>query len=248
MFPVLQIGPLSIQTYPLTLLLAGWLALEVGARAARRLGLEGDHVYNAGLYGLVGGVIAARFGHVIAYWPAYRAQPLEIFGFNTRAFVLWPGLLAALAVAGWYIYRHRLPLAALLDAAAPGALVGLAVADIGALLAGRNLGAPATLPWSVDVWGVARHPSPIYEALAALLVAALVLHVLRRRDRPGAPALLAVLGYGLSRWLLEPFRALEASPTLLGGLRLAQVLGLAAALIALWALQRIAASSPASEK
>jgi len=238
MFPVLQLGPLSLPTYPLALLLAGWLALEVGARAARWLGVDGDHVYNVGLYGLVAGIVAARLGHVIAYWPAYRSQPLEIVGFNISAFLLWPGIAAALAVAGWYIYRRRLPPATMLDASAPGLLIGVAVAGVGALLAGRAYGAPAAdLPWAVNLWGVARHPSQVYEALAALAVALLALWLIRQGGRPGAAALVALAGYGLSRWLLEPFRAAEVSPVILGGLRAAQVWGLAVALAALWGVR-----------
>ena len=171
MLPVLQIGPFSIQTYPLALVLAGWVALAVGARAAKWLGLDGDHIYNAGLYGLLAGVVAGRFAHVLAFWPAYRSQPLEIFGFNTTAFLLWPGILAGVATAGWYIYRRRIPLVTMLDAFAPGLLGGLAVAAIGAVLTGRDAGAPANLPWSVTLWGVERHPVQIYEMIALAAVA-----------------------------------------------------------------------------
>ncbi len=243
MLPIIQLGPVSLPTYPLALVLAAWLALEVSARVARRLERQGaraigpDHVYNAGLSALVAGFVVARFGHVIAYWPAYRAQPLEIFGFNTRAFLLWPGIAGALLMFGWYVYRHRLPLAAMLEALAPGLLVGVAIAQAGAFLAGHNPGAPADLPWAVNFWGVARHPALLYEALAALAVLLVIGLLLRRRTPAGMIAWTALLGYGLSRWLLEPFRA-ESAVTF-GGLRAAQVLGLAAALIALWALRSL---------
>lgn len=240
MLPIIQLGPLSLPTYPLALLLAGWLALEVGARAARRMGLDGDHIYNAGLYGLVAGAIGGRLGHVVAYWSSYRTQLVEIFGVNTRAFLLWPGVIAALAVAGWYLFgRHRLPLAKVLDAFAAGALFAIALASIGNLLAGRAPGLATTLPWAVDLWGVARHPSQIYEALAALAVGMLVLRMVGRGSQPGAAALVALCGYGLSRWLLEPFRAPEVSAVTVGGLRSAQVLGLAVALAALWGLRAL---------
>ena len=59
--------------------------------------------------------------------------------------------------------------------------------------------------------------------------------VLRRESRPGRAAWTALLGYGLSLWLTEPFR--ESSATLLGGLRTLQLLGLAAVLVALLALR-----------
>ena len=119
----------------------------------------------------------------------------------------------------------------MLDAIAPGVLVGIAIVDVAALLTGRNVGLPAPqgVPWAVSLWGVPRHPVQLYEALAALAVAGLVLWMIARGSRPGAAALVALCGYGLSRWLLEPFRAPEASVTVLGGLRLAQVVGLAVA-------------------
>ncbi len=237
MLPVLELGPLAIQTYPLALVLAGWIALAVGARAARWLGLDGDHIYNAGLYGLIAGVVAGRFAHVLAFWPAYRSQPLEIFGFNTTAFVLWPGILTAAAVAGWYIYRRRLPAVVMLDAIAPGLLAGLAVVAIGALLTGRNPGAPANLPWSVTLWGIERHPVQVYQAIALAAVAAYVLHLIRLGRREGIPALIALLGYGLALWLVEAFRSTEVAATLPGGLRLGQVTGLAFAIVALLGLR-----------
>ena len=135
----------------------------------------------------------------------------------------------------------------MLDAAAPGVLTGIAIADLGALLAGLNPGTPAPqgLPWAVNLWGVARHPSQAYEALAALAVAGLILWMIMHGSRPGAAALAALAGYGLSRWLLEPFRA--ESATVLGGLRLAQLLGLAVALVALWGVRILIARSQRHE-
>lgn len=235
--PVLQLGPITVQTYPLALVVAAWVALAVGAWTARRTGLDGDHIYNAGLYGLIAGVVAGRLGHVVAYWPAYRSQLIEIVGINTGAFLLWPALLAGAAAIALYVHRRRLPWRRMLDALAPGVLVGVAIAAIGALLAGRMLGAPSGVPWAVHLWGVARHPSQVYEGVAALVTAGLTLRMVSRGSREGTAALVAIMGYGLSRWLLEPFRA--ESQTILGGLRTAQVLGLAGALLAAWLLLRI---------
>ena len=78
-------------------------------------------------------------------------------------------------VAAWYIHRHKLPWATVLDAAAPGVLAGLIIANLGALLAGNDVGAPANLPWAVDLWGVSRHPVQLYAALGELITLAVVL-------------------------------------------------------------------------
>lgn len=235
MLPVIQLGPLSIQTHLLLLLVAAWAGLAVAAYVARQGGIDGDHIYNAGLYALIAGLLAARLGHVALYWQAYRAQPLDIIGLNTRAFAPWPGVLAAALTAGWYVHWHRLAWRNVIDAFAAGILTALAVLDLDNLLTGQAIGTPSSLPWAVSAYGATRHPSQIYELLATLVTLAAVLWVGRRNYRPGTGAWIALLGFGLSRLLLEPFRAESAA--LVGGLRTAQVLGLAAALLALWALR-----------
>jgi phosphatidylglycerol---prolipoprotein diacylglyceryl transferase len=242
MLPVLQLGPLALPVYPLSLLLAVWAALAAGAWAARRQGVAGDHIYNAGFYGLIAAVVVARLAHVAAFWSVYRAQPLEIVGFNTRAFIWWPGLLAALVVVGWYVRRHHLPWITLADAGAFGALVGTGVACLGAFLAGSGQGAPTGLPWGIATWDVPRHPIQLYWVLAALAAAGLVAWVLVRQTKPGAAALTALAAVGLSALLIEPARA--DSLTTFGGLRVAQLLGLAAVLLVLWGLRKRSESTP----
>jgi phosphatidylglycerol:prolipoprotein diacylglycerol transferase len=242
MLPVFQLGPLALPTYPLALILAGWVALSVAGRAAKRLGVDPDHIYNAGLYGFIAAVIGGRLAHVVAYWSAYRSQPLEIFGFNTTAFLLWPAILAGLAVAGWYVYRRRLPLAPMLDALAPGLLVGLAIASTGAFLAGRNPGAESSLPWAIEQWGLRRHPVQLYEAVALLAVAAVVWNMIGRGARQGAPFLCALAGWGLVTWFVEAFRATELAATMAGGIRLMQVIGLVIALAALLGFRALAST------
>jgi phosphatidylglycerol:prolipoprotein diacylglycerol transferase len=242
MLPVLQVGPLALPTFPLSLLLAVWAALATGAWAARRLGLAGDHIYNAGLYGLIAAVVVARLAHVVAFWSVYRAQPLEIVGINTRAFIWWPGLLAAVMVVGWYIRRHHLPWVTVADAGALGTLVGISAACLGAFLAGSGQGVPTGLPWGISTWDVPRHPFQLYWMLAALAASALVAWVLVRQKRPGAAALTALAACGLIALLIEPTRA--DSRTTLGGLRVVQLLGLAAVVLALRGLHKRSEEAP----
>ena len=236
MTPILQIGPLALQTYQVALLLATAAALTLASRHAAWAGLDGDHLYSAGLYGLLAGIVAGRLGHVVAYWSAYQQQPLEIIGLNTGAFLLWPGVAGGLAFAAWYVERHRLPWPRVLDAAAAGLLAALVVTSIGAYFAGRAYGSVSDLPWAVDLWGIRRHPVQLYEAATLALGLALILAYRRAIDRGGRTAEIALLVYGLTRWLWEPFRA--DSPLILFGLRAPQVIGLACILFAAQRLLR----------
>ncbi len=235
MLPILQIGPLALPTYPLGLLLAFWAALEVAGRLAQRRGLDGDHLYNAGLLGGLALVVVGRLAHVVAFWPAYRLQPAEIVGLNAQAFLWGPGAVAGAVVAAWYMGRRKLPWPAVADAVAAGALAGLIVAHAAALVAGAEVGAAADLPWAVNLWGVRRHPVQLYAALGEAIALAAVLWAVRRGARPGRPAWIALLGWGAITWLVEPFRA--ESATIVGGLRAAQIAGWVAMLVALWRLR-----------
>jgi phosphatidylglycerol:prolipoprotein diacylglycerol transferase len=242
MLPVLQIGPLALPVFPLSLLLAAWAAFAGGAWAAKRLGLAGDHIYNVGVYGLIAVVVVARLAHVTVFWNVYRAQPLGIIGLNTRAFIWWPGLLAGLLAVGWYLRRHHLQWITVADAGALGALVGISVAWMGAFLAGSGQGVPTGLPWGIATWDVPRHPFQLYWMLAALAAAALVALVLVRQVQPGAAALTALAACGVFGLLIEPTRA--DSLTTLGGLRIVQLLGLGAVTLALWGLRKRSEEPP----
>lgn len=232
MLPVLQIGPLALPTYPLGLLIAFWTALEVASRIARRQGMDGDHLYNAGLIGGLALLIVGRLAHVAAFWPAYRLQPAEIVGLNTQAFLWEPAALAGVLAAAGYVFRRRLSWPVVADAAGAGALAGLIIAQVAALLAGVNVGAAAELPWAIDLWGVRRHPVQLYAALGEAIALVAVIVAVRRGARPGTAARLALFGWGATTWLVEPFRA--ESATFVAGLRSAQVVGWAAMLLVLW--------------
>ena len=250
MFPTIPIGPMRLQTYGLALLLAYMAGLWLAARQARRHGIDSDHVYNAGLYALLAGIVAARLGHAVAYFEVYRVDPLQLLSLSPGAFLPLAGLLGAAAMAAVYLYRHRLPAVRMADVFAPGVLLALAVAAVGAFLAGRDLGALSEQPWAVELFDVRRHPVALYQAAALLVLLGVLLWVDRRAAlRPGQLALMALFGYATIRLFLEPLRA---EGLLVGdGWRFAQIVALAAVLVSGWLLGRTAANvgsaHPASE-
>jgi phosphatidylglycerol:prolipoprotein diacylglycerol transferase len=244
-FPTIPIGPLRLQTYGMTLLLAYLAGLWLAARLARRRGVDADHVYNLGFYALLAGIVAARLGHAVAYFEVYRVDPVQIVSLSPGALLLLPGFAGAVAIAAIYIRRHRLPAAVMLDVLAPGVLLALAVASLGAFLAGRDLGALSTLPWAVELFGVRRHPVALVQALALLALLGLLVWADRKTARrPGQMALLALLGYGAIRLFLEPLRAESA---IIGdGWRAVQLAALVVVVLSGWLLGRMAGDGKAA--
>lgn len=230
MLPILTIGHFALPTYPFALLLAYWAGMWLGARRADRLGLDGDHVYNAGLYGLFAGIIGARLWFVLSHWENYAANITQAFSLSRSALSAGEGLIIAGLVVLIYLQRNRVPLGVFFDAIAPGLALAIALGNVGAFLGGEALGAPSNVAWAIEIGETARHPSQLYDAIASLVILA-ILSFKRSQPWPGFHFWLFVVLYGAGRLLLEIFRA---RPTLIGdGFLAVQIFALTTIIVAL---------------
>lgn len=170
MFPVLQIGPLAIQTPGLVMLLGLWFGLLLAERHASKHGVHPNQLDNLVLVALISGVLGARLMYVARYPAAFAASPLSLVSLN-------PGLLdptggAAIALIALLIYGNRKNMSLLptLDALTPLlALMAIAL-GVSHLASGNAFGAATDLPWGIELWGEKRHPSQIYEILISIII------------------------------------------------------------------------------
>ena len=231
MYPTILIGSIALPTYPLLLLIAYWAGLTLAARRAKQLDLDADHIYNAGLYGLIAGIIGARLWFVLAHWPNYAGNIWQAFSLSRSALSTGEGLVIAGLAVLIYLQRNDVPLGIFFDAAAWGLALMLIIGNIGAFLGGVAVGLPSHLPWAIELAGTPRHPVQLYEALAALLSLAILYFSRLWQPWPGFQFWLLVALYGLTRLLLEIFRA---QPYLIGNGYLAgQIVALLAVIVAL---------------
>jgi prolipoprotein diacylglyceryltransferase len=187
------------------------------------------------MWGLLVGLVGARLGYVALHWAAYRADLGGVVALNIGALSTPLGLLAGGGAASLYLRLRRLPLPLVADALAPGLALMCAFISLADLSAGSAYGAVSDLPWTIELWGARRHPTQVYELLAALLVLGVLVWAYPRRVFDGLIFWLFLLTYGAARLFLEAFRA---DPWLLpGGYRGVQVVGLGAVLLALWQMR-----------
>jgi prolipoprotein diacylglyceryltransferase len=231
MLPTLSIGPLALPTYPLLLLGGFWGGMWLASYRAEQLGLDGDHIYNAGLYGLLAGILGARLWFVLAHWENYASDLTQAFSLSRSALSIGEGLIIAGLVALIYVQRNKVPLGQFLDAAAPGLALALAIGHVGAFLGGQGLGLPSELPWAVEVAGTTRHPVQLYKAGFSLMILAGLYLYRAWRPWPGFQFWVFVALYSFSLLLLEIF---QMRPYLVGDGYLAiQVIALATIVVAL---------------
>lgn len=231
MFPVLQLGPLALQLPGLLTLLGVWLGTHLIEREAPRHNLPAGTLSNMVFFSLLGGIAGARLGYALHFLQVYSKDPLDLVSLNPNTLAPFEGVVAALIVALIYGQRRHLPLFPTLDAFTPG-LASLAIfIGLANISSGDAFGAPTTVPWSIDLWGASRHPSQIYETIAAALIFLIIQRLKSRSLFPSFTFTFWILLTAIDRLFLEAFHG--DSVLIFDRLRSAQVVCLALAVAAM---------------
>jgi phosphatidylglycerol:prolipoprotein diacylglycerol transferase len=224
MYPYLRLGPFLLQLPALALLAGVWIGSSLAEKEASRLKLPLALVNNLIFLGLAVGVVGARLAYTARYLNVYLADPLSLFAINGNTLVAFDGLVIGLFTAALYGWRKKLPLRPTLDALAPGLAAFMLFLGVAHFLSGDAFGEPANLPWSIYLWNEYRHPSQVYEILAALGIFFVVYRKPFNQPGRGVNFLLVVALSSAARIFLEAFRG--DSLIWPGGFRFAQVVGL----------------------
>jgi len=210
-YPEINIGPLTLQTFGLMFALAFIAAGTLIAVRLREIGKPVDWAYEIGFSALVGGIVGSRVYFVVQNYDSVKDDLLGNL-FSGSGLVWYGGALGgALAVLLWAWYRGFLSLT-LLDLTAPALALGYAVGRVGCQLSGDGDYGKAwdgpwamaypdgTVPTTEEV-----HPTPVYESLA-MGFGAWLLWQLRDRFRTGILFALYLVYAGAERFLVEFLR------------------------------------------
>lgn len=199
----------DVQTYGVSKVAAAWVAALLLARAfeRRQIGSR-QQAYSLVLWSAVWGFVGAK-----VYYLLERLPTLTMHDFGGMGFTWYGGLIAGAAAAAVMTRRFRLPLAAVAGALAAPLSIAYAIGRLGCLVAGDGTyGRPTTLPWGMSfpngvvATGVPVHPTPLYEAIGALVIAGLLWWLDRRHLSGTAVFAWYLVLSGLARFLVEFLR------------------------------------------
>src|SRR5258706_9285079 len=247
MIPFLHIGSLPIPTYGLMvaigMLVAAYL-LQFDINRHRAVFLEhgyfkdpdeknqGDEAFL--IIGIIGvsGLIAARLYSVLENPRELLANPAVLisqYGFT------WSGAVLSTLIEMVLLARHfQIPVLKFMDLCAPPAALGYGIGRIGCLLSGDgDYGIPTSLPWGMSFPnGIVPttdrvHPTPIYEFLAGVIIAAYLWRMATKAANGAGSHGEIISSYliwtGVARFLVEFIRI---NPRVFYGLTNAQVVSL----------------------
>ena len=216
MRPVLfSVFGFDIQSYGVSKALAALVAAFMLARAFERLGLKRDSAYSLATWATIWGFVGAKIYYLLEQLPT-----LTMHDFGGMGFTWYGGLIGGVVAGMVIVRRHLLPLGVVAGATAIPLTVAYGIGRLGCLLSGDGTyGKPTSVPWAMTFpngvvpTSVSVHPTPLYEALAAVAIATLLWALNQRLTPPAVFGAYLVLS-GISRFLVEYLRINE--PVLLG--------------------------------
>ena len=236
----IQLGPVSIHWYGFMYLLGFISFLTLGNYRIKRCAvcITPELLDELLLYGAVGVVLGGRLGEVLFYQPGYYlSHLLEILMVWHGGMSFHGGFVGVLISVALFTRKHDLSFWAVTDFIAPLIPPGLAAGRIGNFINGELWGrvADPELAWAmrfpkakmydlrqaqessdlmetlIQYGGLPRHPSQLYECvLEGVALFALLWWVSSKACTRGRVSALFLIGYGLSRFGCEFFRAPDA--------------------------------------
>src|SRR6059036_2945724 len=150
MYPrLLELGPITVYTYGVLLAAAYLLGLKMAMVRAHARGLDSVRVLDLGIYIIISALIGAKLLLLVTDFRTFRNDPAELLTLARSGGVFYGGLILAVLVAFWYIYRHRLTFWTTCDVFAPGIALGHVTGRLGCLAAGCCYGKPTDVAWAI---------------------------------------------------------------------------------------------------
>jgi phosphatidylglycerol:prolipoprotein diacylglycerol transferase len=188
-------------------------------------------VWDLGLLIICSAIVGAKLLLFINDWKWYSEHPAEIFSLSTlqAGGVFYGGLLAAVGVSIWYIWRHHLPVLGTCDAFAPGIALGHAIGRLGCFSAGCCFGKPTDLPWGVTFTselartlsgtplGIRLQPTQLYEAAIEFTNFLVLYWLFKHKKNDGQVIGAYMFLYGIARFFLEFLRDDPERGSVFGG-------------------------------
>jgi phosphatidylglycerol:prolipoprotein diacylglycerol transferase len=243
LYPTLfRIGTFEITTFGVLVALGALAGLWLFRRELTRRGLP-DAAETAALAGIIGGLVGAKLLWTIEH---LGEEPVAGLLFSRGGMSWFGGFLGGVGTGLVVLLRQRAPIAAVIAAATPALAIGHAIGRVGCFMVGDDYGRPSDLPWAVAFplglppTDVPVHPTQIYEAVALLPIAWLLIRLRRRGVGDVAVLGFYLVSTGVLRFAIEFVRV---NTRVLGPFTVAHLVSLGLVLAGIVMLVRAARSS-----
>lgn len=229
MCPVLfRIGPLSVKSYGLLLVIAFMAGIFLALRRTRKAGIRPERVIDLALIVLISSLVGSRFFYVIYHLEEFQGHfgdvvnPFQSSGeIGIGGLSMMGGVVLSVLAGLAYLFYKRMPIWKVADSVAPSFPLGLAFARIGCFLNGCCPGKATDSFWGItfppDSYagyffpGVKLLPTQLFSSLAGFIIFLLLLYLERYKTFEGFTFWLMLVFYSAWRLIVDFFRYYEES-------------------------------------
>lgn len=227
---LLGIGPITIYWYGLILLSAISAAILLTIYIGRYLDIKKDDIIDLSFYLIIFGIIGARIYDVFLEFPYYLQNPLKIFALWEGGLAIHGAIIAGFIALYFFAKKNNYSVLKLSAILTPGLALGQAIGRWGNWFNQELFGLPSNLPWSIPIAISNRplayseskffHPTFLYESLACLFLAAILLVLFykwkKNLNKKRLKIILAIYlsSYAFIRFMLE-FIKVDSTPIFL---------------------------------
>lgn len=239
MFPYIKLGPLTLGSYGVLIVIGFALGVFVAVMRRKLYGLEAEDILYAMLFAGIGIGVGGKLLFLLTALPdliqnagEIFSSPEQLMGYLVGGFVFYGGLFGGLLGAFLYTRRYGISFAKFCNTAIVSVPLIHAFGRLGCFCAGCCYGVPADPPLGlyfdsspVAPHGVALFPVQLLEAGLNLLLFFVLALVFRKRRRL-SPVPVYLISYAVIRFVLEYFRD-DAERGIFFGLSTSQWISLA---------------------
>ena len=175
MFPVINLGPLSIPA-PAFILIIGYLIGSILLdKKAASFSMISEIIDRALWIGTISALIGARLSFIFGSPTAFKGDLLSILSLNPALLDPSGGLVIGIAAIILFVTRQKTDYWTFLDSLTPFLGVLIPAYFLSRFASGNGYGFATHLPWGIHLWGTIRHPVQLYLLITALILLALIL-------------------------------------------------------------------------
>lgn len=185
MFPIINIGPLAIQAPELLLVIGIYFSILLAEKTATSFDENPNQISNLVFIYFVSTIILGRIAYILRFSALFIEKPLSIISIDKNLFDFNSGLILSITVAVIYIQKKKLVLFKVMDALAIPLLSFLLFFFLAQYASGNLYGKPSDLRWSIYLWGMQRHPLPIYYMIGVATILVWAFRFFKNKYSPG---------------------------------------------------------------
>lgn len=245
---IVEIGPLTLRWYGLLIATAVLIGVSLSQYLAKQRGVNPDLLADLAIWLVIAAIPCARLYYVLFKWPNYAQRPQDIIAIWQGGIAIHGAIIGGLIASIIFARLNQVSVWQLTDLVVPSLILGQAIGRWGNFFNSEAFGAPTDLPWKLYIPPANRppaylnyeyfHPTFLYESLWNLGVFVLLLWLFfwglqHERLKVGTLTFVYLITYSCGRVWIE---GLRTDSLMLGPLRIAQLVSIAAIAIGLLGL------------